>query len=231
MKTGIIAQPKNQWLLLGVLAIAAFTTLITKKGPEPFPGREREIITRSDSVMYVTVMPEDSAILRTPSADLTAEELASPLLQELMAKMLRTVQDPSQDGIGIAAPQVGINKRVIWLQRLDQEGEPWRCYLNMHIDSLFGPKLCGPEGCLSLPTLRGNVVRDSSVIVSFINPETMTPSRDTIHGYTARLFQHEIDHLEGIVYADRSDSLFVSDSWAAERRSYSYTRPSWWPDL
>lgn len=229
MKTGIIAQPRNQWLLLGVLAIAAFTTLISKKGPEPFPGREREIITRSDSVMYVTVMPEDSAILRTPSADLTPEELASPLLRELMAKMLRTVQDPSQDGIGIAAPQVGINKRIIWLQRLDQEGEPWRCYLNMHIDSLFGPQIVAAEGCLSLPTLRGNVSRSTSVIVSYIDPETMAPSRDTIHGYTARLFQHEIDHLEGIVYADRTDSLFVSDSWADSRRPYSYSRPSWWP--
>lgn len=228
MKTGIIANQKNQWLLLGVLAIAALTTLISKKGPEPFSSREREIITKSDSVMYVTVMPEDSAILRTPSVDLSPEELASPLLKELMAKMLCTVQDPSQDGVGIAAPQVGINKRVIWLQRLDQEGEPWHCYLNMHIDSLFGPKLTAPEGCLSLPTLRGDVVRDSSVIVSFIDPETLQPARDTIHGYTARIFQHEIDHLEGIVYADRSDSLFVSDSWAAERRSYTYNKPSWW---
>ena len=227
MRTGIIASPKNQWFLLGVLVIGVMASLIMKK-QEPFTEREREIITRSDSVMYVTVMPDDSVILRTPSADLTAEELASPLLKTLMAKMLLTVQDPSQDGIGIAAPQVGINKRIIWLQRLDLPDTPWRCYLNMHIDSLYGVVEVGPEGCLSLPTLRGNVARSTSAIVSYVDPESMQPARDTVHGYTARIFQHEIDHLEGILYADRADSLFVSEAWATERGAFNYSRPDWW---
>ncbi|MBQ9185356.1 MAG: peptide deformylase [Bacteroidales bacterium] len=230
MKNSIIESPKNQWVMLGALLIAGLATLLIKHKPstEPFPGQETRIITASDSLMYVTVLPQDSTVLRTPSADLTPEELASPLLKELMAKMLYTVKHPSQDGVGIAAPQVGIDKRVVWLQRLDLEGEPWRCYLNLHIETMSDSTETLPEGCLSLPPMRGEVTRSPSVIVTYIDPDTLLPARDTIHGYTARIFQHEHDHLEGIVYADRTDSLYISQDWAAERSAFTYSRPTWW---
>ena len=91
-----------------------------------FTPAERELIAGSDSLMYVTTMPSDSAILRTPCAELSAAELASPLAQTLVDKMLHTVQHPPQDGVGIAAPQVGVLRRVICVQRFDKEGEPSR---------------------------------------------------------------------------------------------------------
>lgn len=199
--------------VLAIIALLATVAVrhIKEKAAEPFTEAERAIITQSDSVMNVTTYPKDSIILRAVCQDLSAQELASPLLKTLMDKMLCTVQDPSQDGVGISAPQVGITKRIIWLTRLDLEGEPWRCYLNIHIDSLFGPKIKLPEGCLSLPGLRGTVVRDSSVIVSYIDPSTLQPARDTVHGYTARIFQHECDHLEGRLYTDVADSVYVSN--------------------
>ena len=76
-----------------------------------FTPAERALIMDSDSLMYVTTIdvPADSAILRAISVDLTAQELASPELEVLLAKMLYTVQHPTQDGVGIAAPQVGLN--------------------------------------------------------------------------------------------------------------------------
>ena len=197
----------------------------------PFTKEQRLIIRQSDSVMYVTTWPEDSAILRTPCVDFTKAELKSKDIKTLMAKMLKTVRSPQQDGVGIAAPQVGISKRLICLQRFDKEGGPFECYPNIHIDSLFGAIGKGPEGCLSVPPMRGLVPRYTSVIVSYLDPETLEPKRDTVTGYTAVIFQHECDHLDGILYIDRADTVYVSPSWEAERRAYDYARPEWWPLL
>ena len=216
----------NRVLFPVLILIAVFLAF---NRPKAFTKAERLIIRQSDSVMYVTVMPDDSAVLRTPCVDLTPAELKSKELKTLMAKMLATVRSPQHDGVGIAAPQVGIGKRVVCLQRFDKEGGPFECYLNIHVDSLFGDVGKGPEGCLSVPPMRGLVPRYTSAIVSYVQPETLEPKRDTVTGYTAVIFQHECDHLDGILYIDRADTVYVSPSWEAERRAYDYTRPEWWP--
>ena len=213
--------------LFPLLLLVAVVMILTR--PKPFTKEQRTIIRQSDSVMYVTVWPEDSVVLRTPCADLTNAELKSKDLKTLMAKMLATVRAPQQDGVGIAAPQVGISKRIICLQRFDKDGGPFECYLNVRIDSLFGEIGKGPEGCLSVPPMRGLVPRYTSVIVSYVHPETLETRRDTVTGYTAVIFQHECDHLDGILYIDRADTVYVSSSWEAERRMYDYARPDWWP--
>ena len=193
-----------------------------------FSHHDKTIIVQSDSVMYVAVYPEDSVVLRTPSVDFTANELGDPLLGVLKAKMFTTLTDPSQDGVGIAGPQVGINKRIIWVKRYDKEGGPLECYLNIRVDSLYGAIGRGPEGCLSLPPKRGIVPRYETVDISYIDSETLQPCKETVNGYTAIIFQHECDHLEGILYIDKADTVFVSESWEQERKSYSYKKPDWW---
>ena len=216
----------NRYLFPLLILIAVFLAF---NRPKAFTKAERQIIRQSDSVMYVTVWPEDSAVLRTPCVDLTKAELKSKELQTLMAKMLATVRAPQHDGVGIAAPQVGVSKRIICLQRFDKDGGPFECYLNAHIDSLFGEIGKGPEGCLSVPPMRGLVSRYTDVIVSYVHPETLESRRDTVHGYTAVIFQHECDHLDGRLYIDRADTVYVSTAWEAERRAFDYTRPDWWP--
>ena len=198
-----------KWLLVALLCFAVGALTALWQNRRPFSKEQRLIIRQSDSVMYVTVMPEDSAILRTPCEDLTKAELKSKDLQILLTKMRKTVRAPQHDGVGIAAPQVGISKRIICLQRFDKEGGPFECYLNIHIDSLYGDIGKGPEGCLSIPPMRGLVPRYTDVIVSYVHPETLQPQKDTVHGYTAVIFQHECDHLDGILYTDRADSVFV----------------------
>ena len=219
----------NRMLVPVLLAVALVAGFLVWGGRRAFTKAERTVIRESDSVMYVTTVDADSLVLRTPSVDLTPAELKSKDLRTLMAKMLATVRSPQQDGVGIAAPQVGIDKRVIWVQRFDKEGGPFECYLNPHIDSHFGEVGKGPEGCLSVPPMRGLVPRRTGVIVSYIHPETLEPKRDTVTGYTAVIFQHECDHLDGRLYIDRADTVFVSPSWEAERRAFDYTRPDWWP--
>ena len=188
---------------------------------------EQTVIERSDSVMYVAVMPADSAILRTPSQDLQGSELQSAQLQTLLAKMYRTLTDPSQDGVGIAAPQVGINRRIVLVMRYDKADKPIEPYLNIKIDSLWGEKVSGPEGCLSLPPLRGTVRRYPQIQISYLKPDG-TPVTEKVGGYSAIIFQHECDHLDGILYTDRADTVYVNETWAAERESFTYTKPDWW---
>ena len=188
---------------------------------------EKTVIDHSDSVMYVCVMPEDSAILRAPSVDFGQKELASPELKTLLAKMYRTLTDPSQDGVGIAAPQIGINRRLIMVMRYDKPDKPIEPYLNIRIDSLLGQKVPGPEGCLSLPPLHGTVQRYPKVQISYLKADG-TPVTEQVEGYSAIIFQHECDHLDGILYTDRADTVYVNESWAAEREQFSYQKPDWW---
>ena len=222
----------NSKISAGIIALAACILLAgaVLLSQRPFTRWERTIINNSGDVMYVTVMPQDSAILRAPSVDFSLRELHSKELKTLMAKMLSTVTDPSQDGVGIAAPQVGINKRLVWVQRLDKEGEPFECYLNIRIDTLMGAQNPGPEGCLSVPGMRGIVPRYESVGISYVNPETLEHQKETITGFTAVIFQHECDHLDGVLYIDKADSVFRDQKWTAELGQYNYDRPDWWKD-
>ncbi len=142
-------------------------------------------------------------------------------------KVFSEITDPSQDGVGIAAPQIGINRRLILVMRYDKPGEPIEPYLNIQIDSLLGEKVPGPEGCLSLPPYRGIVRRYPRVQISYVKPDG-TPVTEKVEGYSAIIFQHECDHLDGILYTDRADTVMVNENWAEERKGFSYEKPDWW---
>lgn len=174
---------------------------------------EKALINSSDSLMRVLTVADstDLAVLRAESVDFSAADLASPEFEALVAKMKYTVQDPSQDGVGIAAPQVGLNRRLIVVCRIDLPGEPFEAYANVQIDSLWGEDLVGREGCLSVPGLRGNVPRAEFAAVSYVDPQTLLVCRDTVCGYVARIFQHEVDHLAGILYTDRTGEVWEVD--------------------
>ena len=174
--------------------------------------QEKEVINGQGQVMRVLTVddPEDSIFLRKKSVDFSDRDLNSPTFIILAGKMVSTVTDPSQDGVGIAGPQVGLARRIIAVQRFDKKGEPFEVYPNIRIESLSGDVVPGQEGCLSVPGERGSVPRYSTVVVSYKDPLTLKTVHDTIEGFTAVIFQHEIDHLEGILYTDRADSLWTN---------------------
>ena len=211
--------------LIKILAVVALVSACTARGG--WTAWEQTVIEQSDSVMYVAVMPADSAILRAVSKDFGPKELASEQLQTLIRKMYRTLTDPSQDGVGIAAPQVGINRRLVLVMRYDKPGQPIEPYLNIQIDSLLGEPVPGPEGCLSVPPYRGVVRRAPKVQISYLMADG-TPVTEQVEGYSAVIFQHECDHLDGILYTDRADTVYVNEAWAAEREAFTYPRPEWW---
>ena len=172
---------------------------------------EKELIAGSPDVMRVLTVADrkDFLLLRRTARDFSDRDLRSEEFRTLARKMVRTVTDPSQDGVGIAGPQVGISRRIVAVQRFDKEDEPFEVYANVRIDSLYGPMAYGQEGCLSVPGMRGTVPRWTSAIISYTDPATLLTVHDTVSGFTAVIFQHETDHLDGILYTDKADSLFV----------------------
>lgn len=174
--------------------------------------QERAIINGANysrmSVLSVE-SPTDSLTLRTPSAPLSKEELLAPEFGRLVASMIESVNNPQNEGVGIAAPQVGILRRVVVVQRLDKAAEPFEVYVNPQIIS-YGEELSsGSEGCLSVPNRRGEVRRSQAITITYNHPITFEPCEEHIEGFVAVIFQHEIDHLDGILYTDRADSVVV----------------------
>lgn len=154
----------------------------------------------------------DSLVLRDTSRSLSRKALMSEEYDALCSLMVATVTHPSQDGVGIAGPQVGINRRIVAVQRFDKEGEPFEVYPNIRIVWASDSLAYGPEGCLSVPDRRGEVLRSQEIVIEYTDlaacsastvVKPMPLARDTVRGFTAVIFQHEIDHLDGVLYIDR----------------------------
>lgn len=108
------------------------------------------------------------------------------------------------NGVGLAAPQVGVPKRVIVLDPGEEEG----CLMEL-LNPVFRERAgeaLGVEGCLSLPGISGEVPRAERVVVEALNREGR-PVRVEAEGLVARILQHEIDHLDGILIIERAVRL------------------------
>ena len=173
-------------------------------------AEEEALITESpDTKMRLwTVDNEtDSLFLRRKSQPLTKQDIASPVFQQLKQRMLLTVTDPENEGVGIAAPQVGISRQLVAVQRMDKEGTPFEFYVNPTLVHLSDEKRTGREGCLSVPGWNGKVERSAWVVLQHNDPQTFELNTDTIRGFTAIIFQHETDHLDGTLYIDKVEDL------------------------
>lgn len=194
---------KKKYIFLLLLILQACNgTLKTAKW-----SNEEIAIISSDTPYYVLTInnDKDTSILRAKAFNISEAELISPYYDELCKKLVATVTDPSQDGVGIAGPQVGLSRRVVAVQRLDKEGEPFEVYPNIRIVAMRGEMSDGSEGCLSVPDMRGVVARftDIDITYSLVRNNTVRDTTETIQGFTAVIFQHECDHLDGVLYIDK----------------------------
>lgn len=188
-------------------AIIVLSLLAACTHRDDWTESEKELIENSDSVMRVLSIfdPADSVILRASCSDIA--DVGSELCGLLSAKMLATVKSPQQSGVGIAAPQVGISRRMVAVMRYDKAERPFEVFPNIRITSFNGEKAPGPEGCLSVPGYRGIVNRYRSIDIAYTSLKTLADTTEHVEGYTAIIFQHECDHLDGIVYTDKADSV------------------------
>lgn len=129
--------------------------------------------------------------------------------QELVKNMIDTMREAP--GVGLAAPQVSVPLRLIVVEFGDEENEetPPKLYVlvNPEIVSASEEKVIGIEGCLSVPDLVGEVERNARISVKGLNRHGK-PVRINAEGWLARIFQHEIDHLDGVVYTDRATKVW-----------------------
>jgi len=122
-------------------------------------------------------------------------------VRELTRDMLRSMY--AARGIGLAAPQVGVHKQLLVLDLdLENPTTPPLVFINPEIISCSASVETYEEGCLSIPGVYLNVVRPSAVMLSF-RDEMGRPRKMKADGLLARCIQHEMDHLEGVLFVDR----------------------------
>lgn len=130
-------------------------------------------------------------------------------IQSLIDNMIETCKDSG--GVGIAAPQVNQSLRLFIMALNPSPRFPnapdmeLTAIINPEIISFSSEWEMGWEGCLSVPGIRGSVTRCKSVTVRYTNRQNQHEER-TFEGFLARIFQHEHDHLDGIVFLDQTDS-------------------------
>lgn len=169
-----------------------------------FSREERRVIAAGEGPMRVLILGngEDEAVLRSTSRPVNGGMLRGKTYATLRRRMLATVRNPENEGVGIAAPQVGVLRRIIAVQRFDKAGEPFEFFLNPEIIGVSGEKQAGREGCLSVPERYGDVERWQRIRIRYVD-EQGEAQEEEVAGFTAVIFQHELDHLDGILYVDR----------------------------
>lgn len=185
------------------LLIMMATSLAMMGCGESFTSAEREVICQGEGIMRVLSIDNeaDSLFLREESLPISESMLQTKEWTLLRERMLLTVQDPEATGVGIAAPQVGIHRNVVAVQRFDKEGEPFEFFINPEIIEHVGERADGGEGCLSVPELYGNVSRWQEIVLRY-RDEEFVEHTERIEGFTAVIFQHEVDHLSGRLFID-----------------------------
>jgi peptide deformylase len=154
----------------------------------------------SDLVIYTVDDPRQLAVLRSKSRKVQA---VTPSLVALAQDMLETMRNAN--GVGLAAPQIGVTQRlfVAELPEDEETNQPQLTIILVNPEIVKGRgEQVGFEGCLSIPGYVGEVARYEQVVVKGLD-ETGRAVRHKVEGYLARVFQHEIDHLDGILYTDR----------------------------
>ncbi len=156
--------------------------------------------------MILPVVVHPNQILREKTHEIPAEDIQRPAFQNLIRNMVHTMRNAR--GIGLAAPQVNERHRLTVIQL--QEGEQPLVLINPYIVGASFRKETGEEGCLSIPGVYGTVKRNSAVTVEYRDE---TGARKTLKAkhLLARVIQHEIDHLEGVLFIDKAETITASE--------------------
>jgi peptide deformylase len=144
----------------------------------------------------LAILTEPNEILRRSADEIDVEEIQEPQIQSLIDDMIETMK--LADGIGLAGPQIGENMRL-FIGCLDNNLE---VFINPEIRRSSFRKTDSEEGCLSLPDVWGIVRRHRSVRVSYFD-RSGCKQKKKLKGLDAIVFQHELDHLNGVLFVDK----------------------------
>lgn len=147
------------------------------------------------------IVADPDPILHKVAKKVSDLELKMPLTQQLIDDMVETMHEAP--GIGLAAPQVGIGKRIIIVHVSEDDG-PY-VVVNPVLDGFEGEAIA-TEGCLSIPGIVGDVKRAEKCVVNGLDRKGRK-FRLEAEGLVARCFQHEVDHLDGVLITDKAENV------------------------
>ena len=153
-------------------------------------------------------------ILRQIAHEVPIDGIYTAAVQNLIEDLIETCIDA--DGAGLAAPQIHESKRIVVL-KLDEDDD-FSIWINPVITALTEEGMLTFEGCLSIPGLRGGVIRPHQVKVTG-HTRTGEPFERLLNGFSAVVAQHECDHLDGILYVDRVETGTLA--FLEEHRKYA----------
>ncbi|NND08947.1 MAG: peptide deformylase [Saprospiraceae bacterium] len=191
--------------IVSLLLASCLNRKITTQNINTFSQKQRMLISKGDQYQPMRILKitnhKDSLVLRRKSTDVQLSG-SDPALELFLSRLYMTVTDSMSLGVGIAAPQVGVLKNIIWVQRFDKEGFPFEPYINPKILQYSMLKQDCLEGCLSIPDRRDTTNnRAYAILLAYDRPDA-TNHVEMVEDFTAVIFQHEIDHLKGILYLD-----------------------------
>lgn len=163
-----------------------------------------------------TIIGPNNPILRKKAKAIPAAEINTPALQQLIDDMIETMREAP--GVGLAAPQVAISQRLAVIEYAEEPGAEdapeapppaAKLYviINPEITHTSTEMVDGAEGCLSIPGYAGTVSRHQAITVKALNRRGH-PIKIKAQGWLARIFQHEIDHLDGVLFIDRTKDVW-----------------------
>jgi len=155
-------------------------------------------------------------VLREQAREVSVEELATPEVQQLIDDLIDTMH--AANGAGIAANQIGVPLRVTTIEVNHNPRYPYKpqipltVVVNPEIEFLDDELVEINEGCLSVPNLRGNVMRHVNIRVRYLDRDGVAHD-EVKRGLTAGTFQHECDHLDGRLFLDRVTDPTTFTTW------------------
>ncbi len=143
------------------------------------------------------IITNPNPILRKKSLLIEESEIRGKKMQEFCQDMIKAMI--KKDGVGLAAPQVGVNSRLVVVTI---NGKPI-CMINPKITKKSWARAWNEEGCLSVPGIYGQVQRNKKINCIYTDPEGKN-KKVIAKNLDARIIQHEIDHLDGILFIDKT---------------------------
>jgi peptide deformylase len=146
------------------------------------------------------IVTNPNLILRKKSAEIKKDEITSKKIQRICLNMAKTML--AKEGVGLAAPQIGKNIRLCVV---NTKNDPL-VLINPKIIKKSWAKEWGEEGCLSVPDVFGEVRRHKKIICDYRNKKG-EKAKISAEGLLARVIQHEVDHLDGVLFIDKARNL------------------------
>ena len=188
---------KKGSLLLVLFSVFVFSQKYTKQ--------EVSRITEGNIDSALAIFQTSDSLQHRVLLDQSIDAKPKDQYTKILVNRMKLALIATGSGVGIAAPQVGINRNIIWAKRFDKDGKPLEYFINPKILWRSEVLNFGPEGDLSIEVFRDYFYRSQVIQLEYfdLNGKKHT---EIVEGFTAVILQHEIDHLSGILISDKIEN-------------------------